>query len=117
MNNLQLALQITGVGMGLVFGAIIMLWGLMYFMTVLSWGREPSQAGGQSAQSAGNPTERDLLKARAAAAAVALALAEQDSSSAHPLPPPPTSIVSAWQLGMRTRQMHQKGSFYKKEKR
>jgi hypothetical protein len=40
---------------------------------------------------------------------VAMAIAEQQLSSAHPLKDPPTAIVSAWQLGMRTRQMSEKG--------
>jgi hypothetical protein len=48
-------------------------------------------------------------KARAAAIAVAIALAEQGLSTARPLAAPPTALVSAWQLGMRTRQMYQKG--------
>ena len=42
--------------------------------------------------------------------AVALALAEQETSTAHPLPPPPTSLVSAWQLGLRSRQLVEKGN-------
>ena len=48
-------------------------------------------------------------KARAAAVAVAMALAEQQTLQARPLPIPPTAFVSAWQLGMRTRQLYQKG--------
>jgi hypothetical protein len=55
------------------------------------------------------PVMDDDLKARAAAVAVAIALAEQEASPARPLCEPPTAIVSAWQLGMRTRQMYQKG--------
>ncbi len=63
------------------------------------------------------PVQADDLMAQAAAAAVALALAEQSISTARPLSVPPAAPVSAWQLGMRTRQMTQKSNLYKKEKR
>ncbi len=61
-----------------------------------------------AAMQAGNVLEKDA-RAQAAAVAVAIALAEQQTSSARPLAVPPATIVSAWQLGMRTRQMYQKG--------
>lgn len=118
MSDLALSLQITLAGMGLVFGAILVLWGLMYLLTLLI--REPEQPPQEPADSgAAAPAEAGThgLLARAAAAAVALALADQGASSAHPLSVPPPSLVSAWQLGMRTRQMTQKGNQYKKEKR
>lgn len=105
-NDIILSLQITAVGMGLVFGAIIVLWGLMSLMTSLN---KEKDSGEESAPEA-VPTVDSGLKARAAAAAVALALAEQETSTAHPLPPPPTTVVSAWQLGLRSRQLVQKGS-------
>jgi hypothetical protein len=53
--------------------------------------------------------DRDF-KAQIAAVAVAIALADQQITNAHPLSTPPTAIVSAWQLGMRTRQLYQKGT-------
>jgi hypothetical protein len=49
-------------------------------------------------------------KARAAAVAVAVALAEQAQNRIGHFPMPNTALVSAWQLGMRTRQMYQKGN-------
>jgi sodium pump decarboxylase gamma subunit len=100
-NTLTLSLYITLLGMGLVFGAIILLWGLMSLLTRFLGEREI------------NPKVRDEAherKARAAAAAVAVALAEQAQSRVSHFPMPNTALVSAWQLGMRTRQMHQKGS-------
>jgi Na+-transporting methylmalonyl-CoA/oxaloacetate decarboxylase gamma subunit len=105
------ALQITAIGMGLVFGAILVLCGLMYLLTALLPGREEPLPRASAPLPVGSAhPEEDLLRLQAAAAALALALAEQTASAAHPLPPPPTAIVSAWQLGMRTRQMYQKGS-------
>jgi Na+-transporting methylmalonyl-CoA/oxaloacetate decarboxylase gamma subunit len=118
MSDLQYALYITALGMGLVFGAILVLWALMVALTALVRDREHSSA--QSEDSAGEnpaPGVQDQRKALAAAVAVTLALAEQGASRVHPLSTPATAIVSAWQLGMRTRQMTQKGNPYKKERK
>ncbi len=104
MNNMLIALQITLLGMGLVFAAIILLWGMMSLLTFITADRRPASDSPETA-----PVMDSDLKARAAAVAVAIALAEQQASHAHPLSDPPTAIVSAWQLGMRTRQLQQKG--------
>lgn len=101
MNPLTTSFWITLVGMGLVFGAIVFLWGLMSLLTRILAERE---AGLET------PDESREQKARAAAAAVAVALVEQAQSRIGHFPMPSTALVSAWQLGMRTRQMHQKGS-------
>ena len=116
MSQLALSLQITLAGMGLVFGAILVLWGLMALLTALARDRQPEVQPEEPAPPESKPAEQDL-KARAAAAAVALAMAEQEASRAHPLHSPPTALVGAWQLGMRTRHMAQKVSLYKKEHR
>ena len=104
MNDITLALQITAVGMGLVFGAILVLWLMMILLTALTKERNPASDSARA-----DPVRDVETLARAAAVGVALALAEQELSSAHPLKEPPTAIVSAWQLGMRTRQMAEKG--------
>jgi Na+-transporting methylmalonyl-CoA/oxaloacetate decarboxylase gamma subunit len=116
MSDLALSLQITLAGMGLVFGAIIVLWGLMALLTALVRDQQPQARPEEPAAVESQPAVHDL-KARAAAAAVALAMAEQDASRAHPLQVPPTALIGAWQLGMRTRHMAQKGGMYKKEHR
>ena len=103
-SNLILALQITAIGMGLVFAAILILWLLMILMTKLT---SDTESASDLARMDAVP-ETELL-AQAAAIGVAIAVAEQQLSAAHPLAEPPTAIVSAWQLGMRTRQMTQKG--------
>jgi Na+-transporting methylmalonyl-CoA/oxaloacetate decarboxylase gamma subunit len=97
--NLTLALLITLIGMGLVFAALILLWLLMLALTRLT-------AGPAAAPEADGAADR---KRQAAAAAVAVVLADQALSAVRPFPMPPTALISAWQLGMRTRQMHQKG--------
>ena len=111
MSNMLLALQITALGMGLVFAAIVLLWGMMSLLTAITAEKEFAPEQNVPASDSLTPARilEDNCKAQAAAIAVAIALAEQQVSSAHPLPETPTVIVSAWQLGMRTRQMYQKG--------
>ena len=111
-NILTLSLLITLLGMGIVFGTIVILWGLMALLTNLLADKN---------KAADSPTPASVMegehKAQAAALAVAVALAEQELSTARPLPIPQTALVSAWQLGMRTRQMYQKGERVKTERR
>jgi Na+-transporting methylmalonyl-CoA/oxaloacetate decarboxylase gamma subunit len=105
MNNMVIALEITALGMGLVFAAIILLWWMMDFLTLITADKQPMADSAETA-----PVTNDDLKAQAAAVAVAIALAEQQASPAHPLLNPPTAIVSAWQLGTRSRQLYEKGT-------
>lgn len=108
MTDLTLALQITAAGMGLVFAAILLLWLMMILLTKLTTEKI----------SAAKPAESDRiakteLLAQVAAIGVALAIAEQQLSTAHPLKEQPPALISAWQLGMRTRQMTEKGGRHK----
>jgi Na+-transporting methylmalonyl-CoA/oxaloacetate decarboxylase gamma subunit len=97
------SIWITLLSMGLVFAALILLAGLMSAMTWIFRDRESASA---------SPAVVSVIesddKARAAALAVAVALAEQSQSTARPLTPPKPTIIGAWQLGMRTRQMTDK---------
>jgi len=108
MTDLTLSLQITALGMGLVFGAIILLWVMMILLTTLTADKNPPDEEPAAPEPGSAP--QSGFKAQAAAIAVALALAEQGQSTARPLSEPPTALVSAWQLGMRTSQRTQKGS-------
>jgi Na+-transporting methylmalonyl-CoA/oxaloacetate decarboxylase gamma subunit len=105
MNDLSTSLWITALGMGLVFGAILVLWLMMVLLTSLTADKEP--ASSPTIEPA--PVIEADFKAQAAAIAVAMALAEQQTSAARALPEPPTVIVSAWQLGMRSRLLAEKG--------
>ncbi len=113
--NLILALQITVIGMSLVFAAILVLWGLMALIVRFAADRK---AGGDeiSLISTGDIKEESIsepdlaLKRLAAAAAVTAALARQAASTEpHPFPLPPTPIVSAWQAVLRTRMLTKRG--------
>lgn len=97
------SLWVTLLGMGLTFAAILLFWGLMWLLTALPFG-DPAAEEEKSP-----PVEPPAAAAQAAAAAVALALAQQQNSPTAYFPVPETAFVSAWQLGMRTRQMSQKG--------
>jgi Na+-transporting methylmalonyl-CoA/oxaloacetate decarboxylase gamma subunit len=104
--NMINSLIVTAVGMGITFVAIILLWGLMAGLTAI-----PFKEEAEDASDAPEPVAvlDETLKMQAAALAVAVALAEQELSVARPLQEPPTALVSAWQLGTRSRQLYEKG--------
>jgi Na+-transporting methylmalonyl-CoA/oxaloacetate decarboxylase gamma subunit len=112
MSDLILSLQITALGMGLVFGAILLIWLMMVLLTAFTAEKKspPDDARAADSSTPDSVSEREF-KLQAAALAVAIALAEQAQAGAHPLTEPTTAIVSAWQLGMRTRQRTEKGNF------
>jgi len=105
---LLLAIQITIIGMSLVFGAILLLWIVMALLVRLS--AEKAETDEEIIiVSSGQPSDHDNKK-QAAAVAVAVALAHQaDSSQPHPFPLPPTALVSAWQAVLRTRMVTKRG--------
>ncbi len=103
--NLINSLIVTLIGMGITFVAIILLWWMMAVLTAIPV-KENAEESTPDAGAAGD----GQLKAKAAAVAVAIALAEQELSAARPLVTPPTALVSAWQLGTRSRQLYEKGA-------
>ncbi len=113
------SLWISLLGMGLVFAALVLLAGLMSAMTRIFRDREALTPSPFAKHPRGAPDgrgEESENKARAAALAVAVALAEQAQSTARPLNPARPAIIGAWQLGMRTRQMTQKGEMKRRGK-
>jgi Na+-transporting methylmalonyl-CoA/oxaloacetate decarboxylase gamma subunit len=111
MNNMVIALEITALGMGLVFAAIILLWWMMDLLTLITADKEQTSPEEPISDASKAATIMDSdIKAKAVAVAVAIALAKQQACLAQPLPETHTAIVSPWQLGMRTRQLYQKGT-------
>lgn len=115
-NIFLLTLQITLVGMGLVFGAILLLWGLMAVLVRLAPEKDeqsiarfspteasPPGVGAQAEISTGE------MRHRAAAAAVTIALAQELDHTPHAFPTPPTAAVSAWQAISRANAMNKRG--------
>ena len=104
--NLYIALQITLVGMGLVFAAILVLWGLMVILVRVASERQKKSDTAETAPA----HDKAEQQRRVAAIAVAVALAQQaNSTELHEFPLPPTAIVSAWQAVMRTRMLTKRG--------
>jgi Na+-transporting methylmalonyl-CoA/oxaloacetate decarboxylase gamma subunit len=101
MGPIWIAIQITLVGMGLVFGAILLLWIVMALLVKFTSEETPTQVDDRE------------LKQRAASAAVVLALATRKypglEEELHEFPLPPTAIVSAWQSVMRTNMLNKRG--------
>lgn len=96
-------LLISLIGMGLVFGAIVLFWALIRLLVGLA-------GDGQSAmREPAAATEEREMKRLAAATAVSVALAERDAlSEPQPFPLPPTALVSTWQAVLRARQLAQR---------
>jgi Na+-transporting methylmalonyl-CoA/oxaloacetate decarboxylase gamma subunit len=101
--NLLIPLKITLIGMGMVFGAIFLIWGLMGLIVRFAGDSEDKV----DTENSHAEMERKRL---AATAAVMVALAQQqDSMQPHEFPLPPTAIVSPWQAIMRTRILNKRG--------
>ena len=95
--QISLALEITLIGMGLVFAAIFLLWIIMAILVRLT-----ADKGDQESQ-------EKILKHKAAVAAISVALARQVGTSPREFPLPPTALVSAWQAVMRTKMLNKRG--------
>jgi Na+-transporting methylmalonyl-CoA/oxaloacetate decarboxylase gamma subunit len=102
--NLILALQITVLGMGLVFLGIIIIWVIILALTASTSHKKVSTHPDDE-----EADDQLALHAQAAAIAVAAVLAEQNQARVSRFPLPPTALVSAWQLTMRTRQLNHEG--------
>ena len=91
--------------MGLVFAALILLWGLMEGLVRLTADRPAPEPAVEIA----TPGDDEALrKQQIAALAVALALAEHDSGPRE-FPLPPTPLVSAWQAVLRSDMLKKRG--------
>jgi Na+-transporting methylmalonyl-CoA/oxaloacetate decarboxylase gamma subunit len=108
LENLILVLQITLVGMGLVFGAILLLWGVMALLVRLAPERTIRQEE-PSLSSQEDLPEKTALQAQTAAIAVSIALAQTSASEPQEFPLPPTALVSPWQGVMRTKMLNKRG--------
>ncbi len=104
--NLGLALQITVVGMGIVFAAIVLLWGIIALL-VRATADAPSTESVETPVATVSPLANSQLRQRAAAIAVAVAMAQEGQrpkTDFSPLPPHP---ISPWQATLRGRQIEQ----------
>ena len=111
--ELLTSLQITVIGMGLVFAALIILWWMIEILVRVSGKHAaediqaaPVGAPVSSAEPAASP--EDARRTRAALAAVALALVESEQVSPE-FPIPPTASVSPWQAINRANMLNKRG--------
>ncbi len=102
--NLILALQITVLGMGLVFLGIIIIWVIILALTASTSRKKETLIPDDE-----KTDNLQAHRAQAAAIAVASVLAEQSQTRVARFPLPPTAVMSAWQLTMRTRQINHEG--------
>lgn len=108
--ELATALQITAVGMGLVFALICALWGGMALLVRLTADRAPAPEAAPGATPEG-ADDRELRR-RSAALAVAVALAREAAQTPGWLAgytAPPTASVSPWQAVARGNQLRSRG--------
>jgi sodium pump decarboxylase gamma subunit len=126
MDLLPSALQITAIGMGLVFIALLLLWGLMELMMRLT--SRSAQAEAVSENAAGEveaavipvearPAAASDLRARAAAAAVAAALAAKARAVGAFSAGPVESNTGAWQAVLRGTQLNRRSLMYSRKQR
>jgi len=106
MDDLMTALEITIVGMGLVFAAIVLLWAVMALLVWLTAERKAVEEVQAEPEISLDELE---LRQRAVIAAVAVALAQEIRTKPHEFPLPPTASVTPWQAVMRGRQLKQRG--------
>lgn len=105
--DLSLAIQITIIGMGLVFAAIVLLWLLMAVMVKITATRsEPSP---EAQPEYALPKASIERKRRAAIAAVVAAIYRERPPEVHEFPLPPTATVSPWQAVLRAQHMSKRG--------
>ena len=105
---LNQGLLITAIGMGLVFLALLLLWGLMAFMASIKVKEKSEGAEVPAAEEAvaepqpeANGNRALFVRAAAAAVAAAMLLARRSPKAVGPA----SSAVSSWQTSKRTSQM------------
>jgi Na+-transporting methylmalonyl-CoA/oxaloacetate decarboxylase gamma subunit len=127
MSPMSDALIITVIGMGLVFIAIVALWGLMELMVRVTarYSREEETEDGEEVSESAEPVAETTpevvdastdLKRKAAAAAVVLALAQEEEQPEY-AQVSSYSSGSAWQAVSRGGQLNQRATLYSRKSR
>jgi Na+-transporting methylmalonyl-CoA/oxaloacetate decarboxylase gamma subunit len=98
MENLGTSLWITLIGMGLVFIAIILLWGLMAFLVTILKEKEGKP---ETLPETKGETQAHNIKEKVAAVAVAIAINTANQSQYQGKHPTADASVSNWQSSFR----------------
>lgn len=107
---LNQGLLIAAIGMGLVFLALILLWGLMALMGRIPEGKKPAAETVETVEAPAavaevSDTQDSSLRIKAAAAAVAIALGLQKTAATSA--PKSPNAVSSWLVARRSGQFNQ----------
>jgi Na+-transporting methylmalonyl-CoA/oxaloacetate decarboxylase gamma subunit len=105
--EIRLSLEITAIGMSVVFGGILLLWLVMTLLVKLT-GKREKQVEGED-ETGELQVDLTALRQRAALAAVAVALARRRRDEPQPFPLPETTLVSAWQVVTRSHLLRKGG--------
>ena len=107
MNELIIALQITVLGMFLIFVAMALLWTLLsLFVFILAKMQEKDP---NIEKVSAQEEDLELMRQRAVAIAVSTAIHQRASAGPGRFPLPPTAIVSAWQAVLRSQILSKRG--------
>ncbi|GAB4482504.1 MAG: hypothetical protein Kow0088_25450 [Anaerolineales bacterium] len=106
MSNLNLVIQITILGMFLIFTAMVLLWTVLSLMVFVlaKINSSPSEK-----KESFEELDEEFLRQQAVAVAVSTALHQRISSTQGRFPLPPTAIVSAWQAVLRSNILNKRG--------
>jgi Na+-transporting methylmalonyl-CoA/oxaloacetate decarboxylase gamma subunit len=116
MSNLQIALTMTVIGMGIVFIGILILWGVMALM-VRIW---PDKSAESEASQDGTEIIKEEdpgIKAKAAAAAVAVVLSMRKGFFSKPSGSAPVTAGSSWQATTRALEINQSTQSFNRKPR
>jgi sodium pump decarboxylase gamma subunit len=122
LHNLSNALIITGIGMGLVFLALLLLWVIMALVIKI---KDPVKVSDEEAEeSLMDPNLEDApaipasnRKRRAAAAAVAIALSLRKSASAGLSGHTPNAATGGWQTSIRANNLSRRANLFSRKPR
>jgi len=113
MSELVKGLLITGIGMGLVFVVIIMLWGVMAGLVRLTSGTRKKKGGAdempvaaEEVEVGGDVADGTAMKRKAAAIAVAYALGARSGQPGRTTSEQTTNQASSWVAVGRARQLN-----------
>ncbi|RCK76045.1 MAG: hypothetical protein ANABAC_0196 [Anaerolineae bacterium] len=107
MNEFILALQITILGMFLIFIAMVLLWTVLSLLVFLL--AKVQEKAPQREKIFNQEEDQELMRQHAVAIAVSTAIHQRNSAGPGRFPLPPTAIVSAWQAVLRSQILSKRG--------
>jgi len=116
MSNMQIALTMTVIGMGIVFIGILILWGVMALM-VRIWPDKTAENEAAKGGSEKSDVEDSDIKTKAAAAAVAVSMRLRQGVFSIPTGGAPVTTGSSWQATTRALEISQSTQSFNRKPR